>query len=512
MLHSLDRKMVGWIADPIQDLTLALYSDADFAGDPDSMKSTSGVFLALIGPSSFVPLGAVSKKQTRVSHSTPEAELVAADLAVRAEGLLALTLWEVFWRSDAGVKPGSKSNVAEKLRFREDNAAAIQILKSGKSATLRHLGRTHKVCLQWLHEEIMKNYLLEYCESALMCADIFTKPFTDKVRWKHACLLIAHVTPEELNLFNCSFPPGGTISGGVSLRHERLREDKAAKAAASALAATQKADYWQEAQTAWIRHHVVPRTQAFTPDGLTPGPTHQALLSTRKTCAKVVGARGELTIVDDWAEADTEAALDQEWTGRTIFYKNTSGVAPVIEPVVHRLGNSAVAAGIKPMRDHDADDPEHGGDAGKQVHLWEACCSKDSLLGRKTTSSKDHAVTRLTQEHDLTSSEGVEFAEVSMRKSKAKVKLLWISIPCTGGSTMYNINKHREHARQLHEQHLKLFHKLFASICVLADVITRTGGFNALEWPRGCTYWKLPKVQKFLSDYGLVESFFDGCS
>ena len=140
ILHSLDRKMIGWIADPVEDLTLALYSDADFAGDPDSMKSTSGVFLALIGPSSFVPLGAVSKKQTCVSHSTPEAELVAADLAVRAEGLPALTLWEVVWRSYAGVEPGDKSNMPEKLRFREDNAAAIQILKSGKSPTLRHLG------------------------------------------------------------------------------------------------------------------------------------------------------------------------------------------------------------------------------------------------------------------------------------------------------------------------------------------------------------------------------------
>ena len=32
---------------------------------------------------------------TCVSHSTPEAELVAADHAVRAEGLPALPLWEL---------------------------------------------------------------------------------------------------------------------------------------------------------------------------------------------------------------------------------------------------------------------------------------------------------------------------------------------------------------------------------------------------------------------------------
>jgi hypothetical protein len=152
---SVDRKMIGWVAVGLAELTLTLYSDADFAGDQDTMKSTSGVFLALVGPSSFVPLGAVSKKQGCVSHSTPEAEQVAADVAVRVEGLPALSLWEVIWFS-AGLKPGP-----ERLKFREDNAAAIQILKTGRNPTIRHMGRTHKVCLRWLHDEISKNYDLE---------------------------------------------------------------------------------------------------------------------------------------------------------------------------------------------------------------------------------------------------------------------------------------------------------------------------------------------------------------
>ena len=215
--------MIGWIADELAELTLTLYSDADFAGDPDSMKSTSGVFLALVGPSSFVPLGAVSKKQGCVSHSTPEAELVAADVAVRTEGLPAVALWEIIWQSAAGLTVGP-----ERLRFREDNAAAIQILKTGRNPTIRHMGRTHRVCLRWLHDEISRNYGLEYCESALMCADIFTKAFTDKDKWHHACLLIAHVRPADMKLFSQSYPEGGTIRGGVSARTTSQKEAREA--------------------------------------------------------------------------------------------------------------------------------------------------------------------------------------------------------------------------------------------------------------------------------------------
>jgi len=101
-----------------------LWSSSDF---------TSGVFLCLVGPNTFMPLAAVSKKQTCVSHSTPEAELVAIDLAVRAEGLPALDIWEVLLERPV------------KLAFQEDNQAAIVALQSGYSTALRHIGRTHTV-------------------------------------------------------------------------------------------------------------------------------------------------------------------------------------------------------------------------------------------------------------------------------------------------------------------------------------------------------------------------------
>ena len=98
------------------------------------------MFIALTGPNSFFPLNAISKKQSCVSHFTPEAEIVAADLAIRTEGLPAPQLWDMVLERPT------------KLVFQEDNQATIQVLKIQKNPTLRHLNRTHRVNVSWLCE------------------------------------------------------------------------------------------------------------------------------------------------------------------------------------------------------------------------------------------------------------------------------------------------------------------------------------------------------------------------
>ena len=74
--------MVGWVGDSIDDAHLALCADADFAGCVDSLRSTSGGHLNIQGPNTRFPLSGSSKRQGCVSHSTPEAEIVAADVAM----------------------------------------------------------------------------------------------------------------------------------------------------------------------------------------------------------------------------------------------------------------------------------------------------------------------------------------------------------------------------------------------------------------------------------------------
>ena len=70
---TLSYRQVAWVGDPIQELMNHLYSDADMAGDAVTNKSATGVFLALEGTRSRFPIAAISKRQTAVSHSTPEA-------------------------------------------------------------------------------------------------------------------------------------------------------------------------------------------------------------------------------------------------------------------------------------------------------------------------------------------------------------------------------------------------------------------------------------------------------
>ena len=71
-----------------------LYTDADFAGDKVTSKSTSGCYVAISGPNTFAPITAMCKKQGCVSHSSTESGIVAAEYAIRTEGLQILTFWE----------------------------------------------------------------------------------------------------------------------------------------------------------------------------------------------------------------------------------------------------------------------------------------------------------------------------------------------------------------------------------------------------------------------------------
>ncbi len=115
---------------------MALYADADFAGCRWTRRSTSGYFMALSGPNTNFPLSAYSKRQSSVAHSTPEAEIVAADTALRLCGVPALELSEVLL--DKSVP----------IQFYEDSTAMVAIMKSGRNARMRHLNRTHDISME----------------------------------------------------------------------------------------------------------------------------------------------------------------------------------------------------------------------------------------------------------------------------------------------------------------------------------------------------------------------------
>ena len=48
---------------------------------------------AFFGSHTFVPISWMCKKQTSVSHSSTESEIISLDIGLRLDGLLALELW-----------------------------------------------------------------------------------------------------------------------------------------------------------------------------------------------------------------------------------------------------------------------------------------------------------------------------------------------------------------------------------------------------------------------------------
>ena len=125
------------------------------------------------------------KKQTSVSHSSTESEIISLDTGLRLDGLPALELWDlivsVFGNishiSDRTGKPANGKNKSHKkidvmkdidsvpsnvqsarqvdlLYVFEDNEAVIKMIMEGRSPTMRHVSRTHRVALDWLFDRI----------------------------------------------------------------------------------------------------------------------------------------------------------------------------------------------------------------------------------------------------------------------------------------------------------------------------------------------------------------------
>ena len=83
-----------WVILPIK-CRLGLFQDSDFAGGFDDSKSTSGGTLCIFGSHTFVPISWMCKKQTAVSHSSTESEIISLDTRLRLDGLPALELWDL---------------------------------------------------------------------------------------------------------------------------------------------------------------------------------------------------------------------------------------------------------------------------------------------------------------------------------------------------------------------------------------------------------------------------------
>lgn len=248
MSSSSDLKQVGYVGDRFEDVRLALFVDADFAGDRNDSKSTSGVFIAVVGAHTYFPLIGLSRKQTCVSTSTCESEVVAMSAGLR-EVLPLMDLWDTVAYAISAGKPSPpvhrpRSSVVPEaggiwrasiktshvegppettnLMVYEDNQSTIAVFEKGHSPKLTHVTRTHRVNIHWI-AEVLGNpkVTLTYIQSEFQAADIFTKAFTVPQVWDRLCKLInLHRTVDEIicsRLLVRNFPQLACVATPVNM-------------------------------------------------------------------------------------------------------------------------------------------------------------------------------------------------------------------------------------------------------------------------------------------------------
>ena len=231
---------------------LGLFQDSDFAGDLEDSKSTSGGTLCVFGSHTFVPISWMCKKQTAVSHSSTESEIISLDIGLRLDGLPSLELWDLIVSvlgnisriSDRSGKPENSENKHHKshnkidamedidsvpsnvqsarqealLYVFEDNEAVIKMIIKGRSPTMRHVSRTHRVALDWLFDRINlgPKIQIKYIDTKNQLADMLTKGNFTRDEWNYL-----------LSLFNISHFSSAVCSAAMAKRaQQELGEER----------------------------------------------------------------------------------------------------------------------------------------------------------------------------------------------------------------------------------------------------------------------------------------------
>ena len=152
---------VGLLYNAKDQTDLVGYSDADWAGDINDRKSTSGYIFQICG-------GAVSwrsKKQSCVALSTAEAEYMA----------LASATQEAIWMKQL-IMDLCAEILKKPVLIYEDNKSAICITKNHQ-----YHGRSKHIDIKFhfTRDQVSSgNIEVVYCKSEEMIADLFTKPLS----------------------------------------------------------------------------------------------------------------------------------------------------------------------------------------------------------------------------------------------------------------------------------------------------------------------------------------------
>ena len=149
------------------DMSFHGYSDADWSGDPDTSKSTSGyVFLTVRGA-----IGWASKRQTMVALSSTESEYIGLCYAGQH-----LAWLRTFFEDIGHAQKGASDLLC-------DNQAAIVLTKEAQyRSRTKHIQRKY----HYLRDDLVAKgeAVVRYVPTEDMVADIFTKALPHDKHWK----------------------------------------------------------------------------------------------------------------------------------------------------------------------------------------------------------------------------------------------------------------------------------------------------------------------------------------
>ena len=153
--------------DDLATAVLVMSPDADLAGDLETAKSTTGLYLELQSAdgSRSWPLAWRSKRQGSTATSTCEAEYIAMATSARAEAIPMQVLLE------------RALGRRVSLVCLEDNTQCLGAVRTGYSAALRSLPRTERISLSVAHETFVltEGNEIRYHPTDLHKGDVFTK-------------------------------------------------------------------------------------------------------------------------------------------------------------------------------------------------------------------------------------------------------------------------------------------------------------------------------------------------
>ena len=175
--HTNDYRQFCHVGNTAQHCRLGLFQDSDFAGDLEDSKSTSGGVFCIFGRvSDNKPMGQqetvreIKKPKPKQKGNRDVDQLSHVDYVT----------------TDANSSQGESE-----LYIFENNEAVIKMIIKGRSPTMRHVSRTHRVALDWLFDRINLEPKIQiiYGDTKNQLADILTKGSFSKNEWNRLLCL-----------------------------------------------------------------------------------------------------------------------------------------------------------------------------------------------------------------------------------------------------------------------------------------------------------------------------------